>query len=114
MDEEEIIEVFKILMERIETLEKENKELKEMIVSNNERHKSMESAISDAIKNHGVWNHGVWIQTFKEMFSSLSGKYDKKKRIINLPDKDDSFWIIWNRNLGREIIHNISETPHDK
>ena len=109
MDEEEIIEVFKILMERIETLEKENKELKEMIVSNNERHESMESAISDAIKNHGVW-----IQTFKEMFSSLSGKYDKKKRIINLPDKDDSFWITWNRNLGREIIHNISETPHDK
>jgi len=109
MDEEEIIEVFSILKDRIETLERENKELKEMIVSNNELQESMESAISNAIKNHGEW-----IQTFKEMFSFLSGKYDKNKRLINLPDKDDSSWIPWNRNLGREIIHNISETPHDK
>ena len=109
MDEEEILEVFTILKHRLDALERENKELKEMIVSNNERHESIESAISDAIKNHGAW-----IQTFKEMFSFLSGQYDKKKRLINLPDKDDSFWIPWNRNLDREIIHDISKTPHEK
>jgi len=109
MDEEEIIEVFTNLMERLDALEKENKELKEMIVSNNERHESIESAISAAITDHAGW-----IQIFKEMFSSLSGQYDKKKRIIKLFDKDDSFWIHWNRNRDREIIHDISETPHDK
>jgi len=108
-DEEEIIEVFTNLMGRLDALERENKELKEMIVSNNERHESIESAISDAITNHAGC-----IQRFTEMFSSLSGQYDKKKRIIKLFDKDDSFWIPWNRNLDCKIIHNISETLDDK
>ncbi len=109
MDEEEILEVFTILKNKIDALERDNEELKKMIVSNNERHESIEGAISNAIKNHGEW-----IKTFKEMCSSLSGQYDTKKRIINLFGKDDSYWIHWNRNLGREIIHDISKTPHEK
>ena len=109
MDEEEILEVFTILKNKIDALERDNEELKKMIVSNNERHESIEGAISEAIKNHGAW-----IQTFSEMFATLSGQYDKKKRVINLLNRDDSSWIHWNRNLSREIIHDISETPHKK
>ena len=109
MDEEEIIEVFSILKERIEALESENKELKEMIVSNNERHESMESEISDAIKNHGGW-----IQIFKEMFSTISGRYDMKNRVINILKSDDPYWTHWNRHKDSEIIHDISKNPHQK
>lgn len=109
MDEKEIIEVFSILKERIEALERENEKLNEMIVSNNERHESMESEISDAIKNHGGW-----IQLFKEMISTIIGRYDKKKRIIDLSNRDDSCWIHWDRNVGREIIHDISKNPSKK
>lgn len=109
MDEEEIIEVFSILKERIEALESENKELKEMIVSNNERHESMESEISDAIKNHGGW-----IRLFKEMFSTISGRYDMKNRVINILKSDDPYWTHWNRHKDSEIIHDISKNPHQK
>ena len=107
--DEEIIEEFKLLKTRIDTLERQNKDLNEMIVSNNEHHEYMKTEISNAIKDH-VW----WIQLFKEMFSSISGLYDPKKRIIDLLNKDDSYWIHWNRNLSREITHDIFKNPHEK
>ena len=59
--DEEIIEEFKLLKTRIDTLETQNKDLNEMIVSNNEHHEYMKTEISNAIKDH-VW----WIQLFKE------------------------------------------------
>jgi len=109
MDEEEIIKVFKILIERIEALEKENEDLKDMIESNNERHEFLECAISDAIKNHSGW-----IQLSKEMISTIIDGYDMKKRIINLLSRDDSCWIHWDKHKDSEIIHDISKYPHEK
>ena len=107
--DEEIVEEFKLLKTRIDTLERQNKDLNEMIVSNNEHHEYMKTEISNAIKDH-VW----WIETFKELFSLLSHLYDPKKGKINILKKDDPFWIPWNRALDREIIHDIFKNPHEK
>jgi len=94
---------------RIDTLERQNRDLNEMIVSNNEQHEYMKTEISNAIEDC-VW----WIQLFKEMFSSISGLYDPKKRIIDMLNRDDSYWIHWNRNLSREINIDIFKNPHEK
>jgi len=107
--DEEIIEEFKLLKTRIDTLERQNKDLNEMIVSNNEHHEYMKTEISNAINNHGGW-----IKTFKNLLTTLNGQYDKKNRVLKLFNKDDSFWIPWERSLSGEIIHDIFKNPHEK
>ncbi len=107
--DEEIVEEFKLLKTRIDTLERQNKDMNEMIVSNNEHHEYMKTEISNAINDH-IW----WIETFKELFSLLSNLYDPKKGKINILKKDDPFWIPWNRALDREIKHNFFKNPHEK
>jgi len=107
--DDEIVEEFKLLKTRIDTLERQNKDMNEMIVSNNEHHEYMKTEISNAINDH-IW----WIETFKELFSLLSNLYDPKKGKINILKKDDPFWSPWNRALDREIKHNFFKNPHEK
>jgi len=109
MYDEKIVEEFKLLKMRIDTLERQNKELNEMIESNYGQHEYMKTEISDALKEHIRW-----LTLFKEILSSFSGLYDPKKRIINLLNKDDSFWFHWNRALNREIKHRIFKNPLEK
>jgi len=107
--DEEIIEDFKLLKTRIDILEGQNKDLNEMIVSNNKQYESLETRISNAINDH-IW----WIKLFKEMFSSISGLYDPKNGIINLFNQEESYWIHYRRALSHEINHDIFKNPHEK
>ena len=88
----------------MDTLEMQNNDLNEMIMSNNKRYESLATEISDAITNHARW-----IENFRKLLTILNGQYDKKNRVINLSHKDDNFWIPWNRALDGEIIHDISK-----
>jgi FtsZ-binding cell division protein ZapB len=102
--DEEIVEEFKLLKTRMDTLERQNNDLNEMIMSNNKRYESLATEISNAITNHARW-----IENFRKLLTILNGQYDKKNRVINLSHKDDNFWIPWNIALKGEIIHDISE-----
>gem|GEM_PF-4704621 len=100
--DEEIIEDFKLLKTRIDTLERQNKELNEMLVSNNKQYESLDTRISKAIKDHGRW-----IENIRNLLTTLNSQDDMINRVKKLFNKDDPLWIIWERSLSGEIIQDI-------
>jgi predicted nucleic acid-binding Zn-ribbon protein len=100
--DEEIIEDFKLLKTRIDNLDRQNKELNEMLVSNNKQYESLDTRISKAIKDHGRW-----LENIRNLLTTLNGQDDKINRVKKLFNKDDPLRIIWKRSLSGEIIQDI-------